>query len=45
MPTFAGTNVRVETIVGRWKAGQTIAELEADFEIPSTTIETVLQAA
>lgn len=45
MPTFAGTNVRVETIVGRWKAGQTIAELEEDFEIPSTTIEAVLQAA
>lgn len=45
LPTFVGTNVRIETVVNRWKSGQTIAELEEDFEIPSSTIEAVLQAA
>lgn len=45
LPTFAGTNVRIETVIDRWKSGQTIAELEEDFEIPSSAIEAVLQAA
>ncbi|MCC6386764.1 MAG: DUF433 domain-containing protein [Dehalococcoidia bacterium] len=45
LPTFVGTNIRVDTIVSRWKSGQTIAELEEDFEIPSSAIEAVLQAA
>ncbi len=45
LPSFAGTNVRVDTVIGRWRAGQTIAELEEDFEISSSIIEAVLQAA
>ena len=44
-PIVQGTNVRTETIVSRWKAGQNIAELEEDFEIPADTIEAVLRAA
>lgn len=45
LPTIAGTNVRLETIVARWRAGQLIAELEADFEIPRDVLEAALQAA
>ena len=45
LPSFAGTNVRIDTVINRWRSGQTIAELEEDFEIPSSIIEVVLQAA
>jgi uncharacterized protein (DUF433 family) len=45
LPTFIGTNVRVETVIDRWHAGQTIADLEDDFEIPAAVLEAVLQAA
>jgi len=44
-PSIVGSNVRVEIIIGRWKAGESIAELEDDFEIPASTIEAVLRAA
>jgi uncharacterized protein (DUF433 family) len=45
LPAFAGTNVRLETIIARWHAGQKIAELEEDFEIPAAVLEAALQAA
>jgi uncharacterized protein (DUF433 family) len=45
LPAFAGTNVRIETVIDRWRAGQKIAELEEDFEIPAGILEAVLQAA
>ena len=45
LPVFRGTNVRLETIVQRWHSGQTIVELEEDFEIPSSVIEAALQTA
>jgi uncharacterized protein (DUF433 family) len=45
LPTFVGTNVRIETVVSRWRAGQTISEIAEDFEIPVDTVEAVLQAA
>lgn len=45
LPVFKGTNVRLATVVARWRGGQRIAELEDDFEIPSSVLEAVLQAA
>ncbi|MFN0148276.1 MAG: DUF433 domain-containing protein [Dehalococcoidia bacterium] len=44
-PTIEGSNVRIETIVQRWKAGAKIVDLEEDFEVPAAAIEAVLRAA
>lgn len=44
-PVIAGSNVRLEVLKSRWKAGWKIQELAEDFEIDRETVEAALQEA
>jgi len=43
-PIFISGAVRVEDVVDRWKAGETLAEVAADFGVPADDVEDVLRA-
>jgi uncharacterized protein (DUF433 family) len=44
-PVVEGSNVRTEVLAARWKAGETMEELSADFELPTDVVEEVLRVA
>jgi uncharacterized protein (DUF433 family) len=44
-PIFENGGSRVEDVVERWRAGDTVADLARDFGVPSAEIETVVRAA
>lgn len=42
-PVIAGTGIRVEDLFGRFSAGESIAELAADYELDPTKIEAAIR--
>jgi len=45
MPTVDGRNLRADFLTGRWKAGESIAELAEDYELEASVVEAALRAA